>query len=398
MADIQLHNITKSYDKTPILKGVDLTIREGEFIALVGASGCGKSTLLRIIAGLEQQTTGQVTIANDDISELKPRQRDLAMVFQSYALYPHLTVQENMLVPLKMAKPFYYRLPGAAKASATVKEWLAEINTRVEHVAEQLQITALLDRKPAQLSGGQRQRVALGRAMVRKPKAFLMDEPLSNLDAKLRVHMRTELSQLHRQLGSTFIYVTHDQIEAMTMADRIALVVEGQLLQVASPDEMYNNPCHLKVAEFIGSPKINILPATLTQQGVTIGQHTLAFTLGDAWQDINNTAISLGIRPEHLILSDIESNHSLPVTITHTENTGCEGYVYLTADWLTQASRQNTQIVVKCCPERTRQLSIGQNLHVQIAQEKVLAFSESGERISPFCSNVFTMNTGVNYG
>lgn len=392
MAQITLSNIQKSYGQTQVLKGVDLDIENGEFIALVGASGCGKSTLLRIIAGLEQQSSGKVTINDTDVSSLKPRNRDLAMVFQSYALYPHLTVRQNMLVPLRMAKPFWYRLPLLSNFSKPVEEWSLEINERVEAVAEQLQITALLDRKPAQLSGGQRQRVALGRAMVRQPKAFLMDEPLSNLDAKLRVHMRAELSQLHRKLKSTFIYVTHDQVEAMTMADRIALVVEGQLLQVASPDEMYRNPCHIKVAEFIGSPKINIIKANAFDGKLYVGGQEIDFNLTDD-STSELTEVNVGIRSEHIELVSNPKNYALGVQVTHIENTGSESFVHLKADWTPN------QIIVKCSPGKARTLQLGSFMGIQFSTEHLLAFAPGGERINHQSEHVVIgLKREVNYG
>ncbi len=257
---LDLAGIGKGFGADDVLKTIDLSVRPGEFLSLVGMSGCGKSTLLRIIAGLERPDRGRVSIGGADVTESDPSDRNLAMVFQSYALYPHMTVRQNIATPLRMRRlPLGARMPlmGRMMSSANV---LQEIEASVMQAAETLQIAHLLDRKPGQLSGGQRQRVALARALVRSPAAFLMDEPLSNLDAKLRAHMRDELAALHRRLGATFVYVTHDQVEAMTMSDRIALMSEGRIEQLGTPDELYGQPATLTVARFIGTPSINLLP------------------------------------------------------------------------------------------------------------------------------------------
>src|SRR5215204_4704707 len=252
MADIQLQKVTKrDPDGTEAVKQVDLDIGDGEFMILVGPSGCGKSTALRMIAGLEEISEGDLIIGGERVNELGPRERDIAMVFQNYALYPHMTVRDNMGFALKLAK-----------------EDQSTINQRVDEAARILDLEKHLDRKPANLSGGQRQRVAMGRAIVRSPKAFLMDEPLSNLDAKLRVQMRTSVARLQDQLGTTMVYVTHDQTEAMTLGDRVAIMRAGLLQQVGSPMELYNSPNNLFVAGFIGSPAMNFLPAQL--EGDTI--------------------------------------------------------------------------------------------------------------------------------
>ena len=268
MAEIEIRALRKAFDGAEVLKGVDLTIKDGEFISLVGPSGCGKSTLLRIIAGLEPQSSGEIWIDGDSADGVRPSARNLAMVFQSYALYPHLSVFDNIAVPLRMKRlsalermPLLGRLlPGRRRTERVIRE-------DVERVADQLEITPLLKRKPGQLSGGQRQRVAVGRAIVRQPRAFLFDEPLSNLDAKLRVHMRAEIAQLHRQLGTTFIYVTHDQAEAMTMSGRIAVMIGGELIQVGAPAAIYEDPRDIRVAEFIGTPKINAFPGRIRGDG-----------------------------------------------------------------------------------------------------------------------------------
>src|SRR5690349_22256602 len=268
MASVTLRSISKSFESTPVLSNIDLDVADGEFLTLVGASGCGKSTLIRIIAGLEPQSSGSVEIGGVPVDHLRPHERKVAMVFQSYALYPHMRVFANVALPLVMSRlALFERLPVVRWFSTRRKRVMSEITNEVRAVARQLQIEPLLDRRPAQLSGGQRQRVALGRPMVRHPAAFLMDEPLSNLDAKLRVHMRSELAELHERLGVTFIYVTHDQIEAMTMSDRVAMMDNGRILQLGRPDDLYARPANIKVAQFIGTPAINLLPARSSANG-----------------------------------------------------------------------------------------------------------------------------------
>ncbi len=268
MAEIEIRGLRKAFDGTEVLKGVDLTIEHGEFISLVGPSGCGKSTLLRVIAGLEPQSSGEIRIDGIRADGVRPSARNLAMVFQSYALYPHLSVFDNIAVPLRMKRlSALQRLPLVGQLMPSRRSSECVIREDVERVAEQLEISPLLKRKPGQLSGGQRQRVAVGRAIVRQPRAFLFDEPLSNLDAKLRVHMRAEIAQLHRQLKTTFIYVTHDQAEAMTMSGRIAVMIGGELIQVGTPSAIYEDPRDIRVAEFIGTPKINAFPGRICADG-----------------------------------------------------------------------------------------------------------------------------------
>lgn len=376
MANIRIEKITKFFGDNEVLKGIDLDIKDGEFITLVGASGSGKSTLLRIIAGLEHKTAGEIYIDNQPVSKKRPKDRDLAMVFQSYALYPHMTVRQNMQVPLKMRGSFKQRLPLASILFANdAKPWLAGIESRIGDVAGQLQIEHLLDRKPSELSGGQCQRVALGRAMVREPKAFLMDEPLSNLDAKLRVHMRSELSQIHDRLQSTFVYVTHDQVEAMTMSDRIALLVGGELIQVDTPANMYDNPRHLNVAEFIGSPKINVLPAKVNDVGELsfFGQPLSLKTDGSA-----TSAVKLAIRPEHVRIVD---ESPLKAEIVHIENMGAEFIIYAKANWVAD------ELSIKVIKSHTFiPPVVGEAISVKIREEKLLCFSENGERLQTVAS------------
>ncbi len=281
MASIGIDGITKVYDNGHVaVDDVTLDVRDGEFMVLVGPSGCGKSTLLRMIAGLEEVTDGAISIGDRDVTELAPRHRDIAMVFQSYALYPHMTVRQNLGYGLKVRK---------------VRK--DEARRRVEEVAGLLGLEEMLDRKPQQLSGGQRQRVAMGRAIVREPQAFLMDEPLSNLDAKLRVGMRASLAQLHARLGVTTVYVTHDQTEAMTLGNRVAVMRDGQIVQVAEPQTLYANPANVFVAAFIGSPAMNLVEATIGGDTLSFGGHSIPLDVGR--RPVENVEhVIVGIRPE----------------------------------------------------------------------------------------------------
>ncbi len=304
MATLELQNITKSFGAAHVLHGINLAIQDKEFVVFVGPSGCGKSTLLRIVAGLEEATSGSIRIDGSDVSAAAPVDRGIAMVFQSYALYPHLSVFENLAFPLRVA-----RLPEA------------QVKAKVDKAAEILQLTDKLTLKPGQLSGGQRQRVAIGRAIVRAPKVFLFDEPLSNLDAALRGDMRVELSQLHRDLAATMIYVTHDQIEAMTMADRIVVLNKGRIEQFGTPMELYHHPATKFVATFIGQPNMNLLAATVIG---TTGGLTVEFTTGhkmtlpvDPAGAMTGDKVDVGIRPENATLGA-----GLPVTVRVLERLG----------------------------------------------------------------------------
>ena len=288
MGALTLKAVTKSFGTVDVIKGVDLTVQEGEFCVFVGPSGCGKSTLLRIIAGLEDATAGEVAIDGRRVNEVPPAKREIAMVFQSYALYPHLTVRDNMGLALKQA--------GVSRA---------EITASVDRAADMLALGPLLDRRPAELSGGQRQRVAIGRAIVRRPKLFLFDEPLSNLDAALRVATRIEIARLHRQLGATMIYVTHDQVEAMTLADRILVLRAGKVEQVGAPMDLYNDPANTFVAGFIGSPQMNFLKAGA----------------------LGMRSDPMGVRPEHIAIS--RDAGQIEGTVSHVEKLGGETLVYV---------------------------------------------------------------------
>jgi len=322
MAEIVLDRVTKSYpDGARAVQELSLTIAEGEFIILVGPSGCGKSTTLNMIAGLEDISSGELRIGGERVNEKAPKDRDIAMVFQSYALYPHMTVRQNIAFPLTLAK---------------MKK--ADIAQKVEDTARILDLSDVLDRKPAQLSGGQRQRVAMGRAIVRQPKAFLMDEPLSNLDAKLRVQMRGEIARLQRRLGTTTVYVTHDQTEAMTLGDRVVVMRGGVVQQIGTPDELYERPANLFVAGFIGSPSMNFFPATLTATGLRLpfGEVTLTPPVLDLLAA--HSDVIVGVRPEHLQdAALIDANQrisavSFEVKVDMVESLGADKYVYFTTE------------------------------------------------------------------
>ena len=334
MAEIVLDHVTKRYpDGATPVKDLSLTIADGEFVILVGPSGCGKSTTLNMIAGLDEISSGELRIDGQRVNEKAPRDRDVAMVFQSYALYPHMTVRENIAFPLTLAK--------LGKA---------EISAQVEETARILDLTELLDRRPAQLSGGQRQRVAMGRAIVRRPKAFLMDEPLSNLDAKLRVQMRGEIARLQKRLGTTTVYVTHDQTEAMTLGDRVVVLKDGVAQQIGTPDELYNHPANLFVAGFIGSPAMNFFPATATATGIRLpfGEIQMPLPAGASGN------LVAGLRPESFedasLLDGFERVQAVtfPVEVNLVESLGSDKYAYFSApgvdgkDFVARLSAEST--------------------------------------------------------
>ncbi len=311
MGAIELKAVEKWFDELQVIKGVDLKINDGEFVIFVGPSGCGKSTLLRIVAGLEEASRGDILIDGQSVIAAPPSQRGLAMVFQSYALYPHMSVRENVGFGLKTA--------GKPKA---------EIDEKVNYAASVLKLDDYLDRRPKALSGGQRQRVAIGRAIVREPSAFLFDEPLSNLDAALRVEMRFEIAKLHQDLKSTMIYVTHDQVEAMTLADKIVVLSAGRIEQVGSPRELYEKPGNLFVAQFIGSPKMNVLPCTTLDENFRIeGQGIGSYPHHAS----GRKAVKVGIRPEHIKLGDAAFAH-VKGRIDVVEYLGADTYVYVTPE------------------------------------------------------------------
>jgi multiple sugar transport system ATP-binding protein len=368
---ISLAGIAKQFGATSVLRGIDLDIRAGEFITILGPSGCGKSTLLRIIAGLETQSAGSVAIDGTSVDGLAPDRRDVAMVFQSYALYPHLTVAENIAVPLRMRRlTRLQRLPGAGLLPR-VGGIRASIAEAVHAVAATLRLESLLQRKPAQLSGGQKQRVALARAMVRQPKAFLMDEPLSNLDAELRVHMRAEIAQLHRQLGTTFVYVTHDQVEAMTMSDRVAVILGGDLRQIASPSVLYRDPDDLGVAQFVGTPRINVLPATATSSGLDVLGAKIAVATGLP----TGTMLQVGVRPERLAAQGAEG--AFAGQLVYRENLGSDLFLHVALEGAFGP------LIVRCDPSLLDAVSLGDRVQIGLSVEHLLLFDLDGKRIRP---------------
>jgi multiple sugar transport system ATP-binding protein len=325
MAEVALRNVVKRYDNVEAVRSINLDIPDNEFVVLVGPSGCGKSTTLRMIAGLEEVTSGDIYIGGDIVNDLPPKDRDIAMVFQNYALYPHMSVYENMSFGLKLRK-----FP---------KE---EIKKRVDHAARILDITELLDRKPKALSGGQRQRVAMGRAIVRNPKVFLFDEPLSNLDAKLRVQMRTEIKRVHQLVKTTTVYVTHDQVEAMTLADRVVVMNGGVIEQIATPQDLYHHPKTLFVAGFIGSPAMNFIRCRLEQNGT--GQRVrisdkislpVPASRAARFQPLNGRELLFGLRPEHITeprRNDRDQQCEFAAMLDVVEPMGMETMVYFTVD------------------------------------------------------------------
>ncbi len=325
MAQVALRNIVKTFDKTPAVQGIDLDIADREFIVLVGPSGCGKSTTLRMIAGLEEATSGEIYIGDQLVNDVPPKDRDIAMVFQNYALYPHMTVFENMSFGLRLKK---FPKP--------------EINDRVQAAARILDITELLGRRPKQLSGGQRQRVAMGRAIVRNPKVFLFDEPLSNLDAKLRVQMRTEIKKIHQKVTTTTIYVTHDQVEAMTLADRVVIMNAGRIDQIGTPHAVYHTPKTQFVAAFIGSPTMNLLPCRLVQNGSGLTVRLsdwLSFPVPAShearYRPRIGSELTFGLRPEHITEARAETKPGMAgfdVRLDVVEPMGMETMVYFLVD------------------------------------------------------------------
>jgi len=383
MAEIVLDHVSKRYpDGATPVKDLSLTIGDGEFVILVGPSGCGKSTTLNMIAGLEEISDGELRIGGQRVNEKAPRDRDIAMVFQSYALYPHMTVRQNIAFPLTLAK---------------LRK--AEIEAKVAETAKVLDLTTLLDRKPSQLSGGQRQRVAMGRAIVRKPKAFLMDEPLSNLDAKLRVQMRGEIARLQNRLGTTTVYVTHDQTEAMTLGDRVVVLRAGEAQQVGTPDELYNHPVNLFVAGFIGSPAMNFFPAVPVEGGLRMPFGTV--TLGDTARNAlarhaRPANVIVGVRPENFedaaLLDAGERACSLTfgVRADLVESLGADKYVYFSTGGAGATSAHLDELAAES--------GVGENRYVaRVSAESSAATGQTVElALDTTKLHVFDADTGVN--
>ncbi len=353
MASVQLKGVRKAFGRVEVVHGVDISIRDGEFVVLVGPSGCGKSTLLRMVAGLEEITSGEIRIGDRVVNNVPPKARDIAMVFQNYALYPHMTVFDNMAFSMKLA--------GRSRE---------EMRQRVDVAAKILGLTEYLERFPRQLSGGQRQRVAMGRAIVRDPQVFLFDEPLSNLDAKLRVQMRTEIKELHLRLKTTSLYVTHDQIEAMTMADTIVVMNGGNVEQIGSPLELYDNPANLFVAGFIGSPAMNFLPGRFVPGSATAVKLANGSELpAPACREADGREVTLGVRPEHFVINE----GGVPADVIVVEPTGADTQVY--------CRLSDTEVTVV---SRERHIfKPGETIQLQPIPEKTYLFDPaSGKRLA----------------
>jgi multiple sugar transport system ATP-binding protein len=371
MAEIQIRALSKKFGQTEVLKNLDLTVQDGEFLTLLGSSGCGKSTLLRLIAGLDQPDNGVIRMGDQDLRPLSPSQRDCAMVFQSYALYPHMTVGENISTPLIMrGLNLWQRLPGMRWLYPSLRRKGMEVEASARKVAASLGIEGLWSRKPAQLSGGQRQRVALARAMVRHPAVFLFDEPLSNLDANLRQALRAEIRALHNQLGVTFIYVTHDQHEAMSMSDRVAVMREGQILQLGTPDEIYNRPTHIEVARFVGAPRINLLDGEIHSNGSVwvLGQH-----LGYA-QQASPGVCHIGLRPQ-IGTRSMADGLIVQGLIDAVEYTGAEFVVTL-------KSSVSNQLCVFCVHADQQTWVTGAEARIVVPLQEIHVFGADGHRVA----------------
>ncbi|SDW79241.1 carbohydrate ABC transporter ATP-binding protein, CUT1 family [Ruegeria halocynthiae] len=353
MARIELRDVAKRYGSVEVLRNIDLEIQDGEFIVLVGPSGCGKSTLLRMVAGLEPISSGDFLIDGERMNDVRPRDRDIAMVFQSYALYPHMDVARNMGFSMEIRK-----------------DPVAERKSKVAQAAETLGLSNLTDRLPKALSGGQRQRVAMGRAIIRDPQAFLFDEPLSNLDAALRVEMRLEIARLHQKLSATMIYVTHDQVEALTLADRIVVLNGGDIQQVGSPLELYERPANKFVAQFIGSPTMNVVPVIGTDTGVTAGNGA-AIELPD--QPLTAQAKELGVRPEHIDVVD-NGTGDLSAVADVVEHLGSDTNIYVNVEGIgSMMVRKHGNIPVNS----------GEQLGLRIQTENAHLFADDGTALRP---------------
>jgi multiple sugar transport system ATP-binding protein len=374
MANLKLREISKSFASTPILREVSLDVRDGEFLTLLGPSGCGKSTLLRIIAGLEQPCTGSISIGDRVVDRWRAKDRDIAMVFQSYALYPHMTVAANLALPLLMRRLTpWQRLPLIGSLLPRTRAVRAAIAQEIGELATSLDLGHLLDRKPAQLSGGQRQRVALARAMVRRPAVFLMDEPLSNLDSTLRTQLRAEIAALRRKLSAAFIYVTHDQTEAMTLSDRVAVMFGGRIVQIGSPQSLYTQPATRQVAEFIGTPRINMLEGAVrpdldidVSDTHVVAEHDLA----------PGSRVFLGIRPEHLRLTERMGPATFTARIQRLEYMGNDILLYAIV------LGQREPLVMRLSPQESTGLKADVTVHITAARAPVLLFDDEGRAVS----------------
>ena len=368
MASVTLKKLYKSFDKIEVIKDISLEIESGQFVVFVGPSGCGKSTLLRLICGLEEITSGELEIGGENVNSLSPRERGIAMVFQSYALYPHMTVYKNMAFGLK-----------------TSGENKRNIDQKIRDAAKVLQLDKLLDRRPSELSGGQRQRVAIGRAIVREPRVFLFDEPLSNLDASLRIQMRIEISRLHESLDCTTIYVTHDQVEAMTLADKIVVLNDGRVEQVGTPMTLYNEPANLFVAKFIGAPPMNLINLNKAALNNNKDSKVEIDFYGEKYQLLSDSDVAtVGIRPEHIVLKEDaltpQNNDALKVTATVdlVERLGDVSYLY---------TRLNDDTVVTVTVTGQSDIQANHKISLLLPVDKIHLFGETGERVNAPCAS-----------
>ncbi len=371
MSALTLSAISKSYGDSAILKNISLDVQPGEFIALVGPSGCGKSTLLRILAGLDHADSGEIVIGGREMSGVAAADRNIAMVFQSYALYPHLSAGQNIAVPLAMRRlSRVQRLPFLGAVMPGYRAIRMSISRDVQETAKALKIDHLLERKPGQMSGGQRQRVALARAMVRHPSVFLMDEPLSNLDANLRVHARGEIVELHRRAGVPTVYVTHDQAEALSMADRVAVMIGGQLLQLAAPQVIYDDPAHIEVARFVGQPRINLLTARADGGTIAFGDIRLALEESD----LTGADVTIGIRPEFVRLA-ADGQTALPARIERMEFLGSEVILFCRLNAIGET------VLAKLAPAEAAGLAAGMAVALSFQPDKAMVFAPDGGRL-----------------
>lgn len=389
MAEVILKEVKKNFGKSTVINDVSIKIKEGDFCVIVGPSGCGKSTLLRIISGLETPDTGSIYINNNDVSHMDPKDRNIAMVFQDYALYPHMLVRQNLEMPLLMAKTSLAERIPLVNALTLNSVKRNEIKKNVDDVARKLRIEHLLDRKPGQLSGGQRQRVALGRSLVRNPDIFLMDEPLSNLDAKLRESVRTEITQLHKETGLTFVYVTHDQTEAMTMSSKIGLMHLGKFMQVGTPSELYKIPTNTTVARFIGSPEINIVPLFDFKEI----REKVSEAVKGKYSSADIADFVFGIRPEDLLIMSEKSHEknsdksrevleaTLDVKIESIEDLGHELFVHCSR--LSHSSAVRIRVTKGSF---SGNLSFGDTIKLKVCLKDANLFDQKGERVESFTS------------
>lgn len=398
MSSITLTQVTKVFVSKPVVDNVSLDVTSGEFLVLLGPSGCGKSTLLRMLAGLESLTSGEIHLGGRRVDALPPSARDMAFVFQSYALYPHMTVRRNMTFPLIMRQfKWWFHIPIIGHLAKRRIEASPDVSAMVDRTAHILALTDMLDRHPRTLSGGQRQRVALGRAMVRQPEVFLMDEPLSNLDAKLRSSMRAEIIKLHRKLGGTFVYVTHDQIEAMTMGTRIVMMREGVVQQVGTPRDIYANPANTFVARFIGTPAMNLLQARIDapnrqlhvgDQNFTLPEHLASVTVGGSEE------VFLGIRPNSLAIVGPQDMCGLAGEVSLVEHIGADSIITIKLDSAKTANENDGDAFDEILVTRSgySDLTTGSRVCVKMNLDNVTIFSaRSGQRISPDFSATCTV-------